>query len=80
MTRRPTVNFNAWEFQQLHGHMPRGRAFWIFYFADAPDEPWIAGQRENAMCMRTYYDAKTIATREARRRKVSSVRVDPNPI
>ena len=80
MTKRMTVNFNAIEFQRQHGHMPRGRALWVFYFSDDPDEPWIPGQRTNNMQRRSYYGAKMLAAAEARRRKVSSVRVDPVPL
>lgn len=78
--KRATVNFNAIEFQRLHGHMPRGRALWVFYFSDDPDSPWIPGQRQNEMRPRSYYGAKVLATNEARRRGVSSVRVDPLPL
>ncbi len=76
----PGVNFNAKAFYKLHGHMPRGRALWIFYFSDAPDEPWVPGQRVNDMRRLGYFEAKQLATTEARRRKVSSVRVDPEPL
>lgn len=72
--------FNASAFRKMHGHMPRGEAIWIFYFADALEEPWIPGQRENCILPLSYLAAKAIATQEARRRRVTSIRVDPLPI
>lgn len=78
--RAPGVNFGAREFKELHGHMPRGKALWVFYFADDPQEPWIPMQKKNRMIKLTYLDAKALAIAEARKRRVSSVRVDPQPL
>jgi hypothetical protein len=75
MKQQQQVNFNAVGFQRLHGHMPRGRALWIFYFQDDPQEPWVAG-----LAPRTYQEAKQLAAAEACRRGVTSVRVDPEPL
>lgn len=80
MKQLEQVHFNAAGFRKEHGHMPRGMALWIFYFSDRPEDPWIPGQRENAMLRLTYMFAKRIATLEASRRGVTSVLVDPNPL
>ena len=85
MKRRPfQVNFNTVDFRKMHGKLPRGVAIWVFYFSDAPGEPWVphvqrpSGQLQiRAM---TYLAAKDYATAEARRRGVTSIRVDANPI
>lgn len=74
------VGFNAYEFMKTHGHMPREVALWIFYFRDDPTEPWIPGQKENKMRPLVYFEAKALATAEARRRGVSGVRLDPMPL
>jgi hypothetical protein len=74
------VHFGALEFRDLHGHMPRGVALWVFYFDNEPDEPWIAGQKDNDLRPLTYMQAKQSATREAQRRHVTYVRVDQHPL
>ena len=84
MKQRQQVYFNTAEFRQMHGKLPRGVAIWIFYFSDAPGEPWIPhvqrpmGQRQ--ILPMTYLAAKDYATAEAVRRRVTSVRLDANPI
>lgn len=80
MVRRSTINFSAHEFREQHGHMPRGVAIWIFYFADTPNEPWIARKLDGQIRAMTYLAAKDYARVEALRRKVTSVRVDANPL
>lgn len=72
--RNPTVNFSARQFRTKHGFLPRGVALWMFYFSDAPDTPWCGADTPL-----TYFDAKQLATLEARKRGVSAVRVDPDP-
>lgn len=80
MKRTPGCHFNANQFREAHGHMPRGKALWIFYFDNEPEEPWIPLQQKNRMVRLTYLDAKALATAEARKRRVTLVCVDPHPL
>lgn len=77
---RNSVNFSAHDFRAEHGHLPRGVAIWIFYFQDAPTEPWFARKGDGQIRAMTYLAAKDYARAEAVRRRVTSVRLDPNPI
>lgn len=79
-SKRTTINFNTVDFYRLHKQMPRGTAIWIFYFADAPEEPWIPLQPFNKLWPMTYNLAKSLAMLEAEQRRVRSVRVDPQPM
>lgn len=77
---RVQVNFNTAAFREAQGKLPRGRAIWIFYFSDAPDEPWIARRPDNQLRPLSYMAAKNYATAEARRRRVTAVKVDAHPL
>jgi len=73
------VNFNAREFRKAHKVMPRGVAFWVFYFG-VDENPWIPRRPDRSWMALTYADAKAMADREAQRRCVRRVRVDPYPL
>lgn len=70
-----TINFATQEFRKAHGFLPRGKALWVFYFADAPLKSWSCSEQPV-----TYMEAKSLAVIEARRRGVAGVRVDPYPL
>lgn len=74
------VNFNTVDFRKLHGKLPRGVAIWVFYFSDAPDEPWIARKADRQIRPMTYLAAKDYATAEALRRRVTSIKVGVEPL
>lgn len=59
------TKFNTTEFQFSHGHTPRGRGSWAFYFGT--DEPWFA---PGSML---YQEAKKMAKQEAKRRGFNGV-------
>lgn len=67
-----TVEFNTREYQFSHGHGPRGRGAWAFYFSREEE-------RRGAACAwwapmgSTYQEAKHFARVEARRRGSSEV-------
>lgn len=74
-----TINFNARDFRRKHDCMPRGVAFWIFYFGDDPS-PWLVRRPDQSWMALNYTAAKAMATAEAKRRQVRRVRVDPSPL
>lgn len=80
MRRRPQPHINQLEFQGEHGMLPRGVAIWVFYFADSPDDAWIPRKADKQIRAMTYMAAKDYARAEARRRRVTSIRVDAFPI
>lgn len=88
--RRKQPFINMVDFQREHKKLPRGVAIWIFYFSDAPEEPWIprvsvwdrrqfVGEQSHIVPM-TFLAAKDHARAEARRRGVTYIRLDPYPI
>lgn len=80
MKQRQQVNFNTVDFRREHGLQPRGVAIWVFYFADAPSEPWIPRPIDAQIRRMSYTAAKDYATAEAIRRHVTAVRLDANPL
>lgn len=76
--RRATFKVSA--FRARHGHLPRGVAFWVFYFGDAPTEPWIARDHNRQLLRTSYMQAKAFATAEARRRGAFYLTVDEYPL
>ena len=74
------VNVNVNPFRLTHKQLPRGIAFWVFYFKDAPDEPWIPRRADMSWKALTFLDAKREAIDEARRRCVSAIKLDPYPL
>lgn len=74
-------------FRNAHGQFPRGVAIWVFYFSDAPQEPWVPRvlRRHSESGVRhivpmTYLAAKDYACAEAHKRRVTSARIDPYPL
>lgn len=78
--RRNTVNFDVTGFRREQRQLPRGVAIWVFYFKDAPEDPWIARKLDRQIRAMTYLAAKDYARAEAVRRRVTAVRVDPYPL
>jgi hypothetical protein len=60
-TKRMIIDTRAYEL--AHGHIPRGRGGWLFYFDESNDAP-----AEHAWCPGgdlTYAEAKKLATQRA---------------
>jgi len=60
------VEFSTSMYVLAHGHSPRGRGGWAFYFGN-DETPWFAAGSK------TYTEARKEATREAQYRNVSRV-------
>jgi hypothetical protein len=75
------VHFNTFDFRKEHARLPRGVAIWVFYFSDAPEDPWIprSAGRQLRLPM-SYQAAKDYATAEAMRRRVTRVKLGANPL
>lgn len=67
------VEFNTREYEFSHGHAPRGRGSWAFFFDRSmpiQDVFWTPGSTP-------YAEAKKMARAEAKRRGVDEVFVGP---
>lgn len=60
--------------------MPRGKALWIFYFANTPSEPWIPRTPDGQLFHCSYLTAKFYANQEGQRRDCWRATVDPHPL